>query len=125
MFSDLRSDDFSLPSSRPLFIELKFLTIKNIFTLRISEFVYKCVNKIHPSNFQSWFQHVNEVHNFNTRSSSKNNLYIPQRNTSHYGLKSIKFHGSKIWNQLSVSIRNSNSINIFVKILKSQLTMSP
>ena len=124
MFRDQRQADFSLPPSRPLFKELKLLSINGIFKLRLVNFVHKCVNKLLPINFHSWFYHIHNIHNHNTRANSDMNLYIPRRYTTHYGLKSIKYNGAKLWNEVSSFIKLIKSNIIFVKTLKEQLILS-
>ena len=106
-FNDLRQQDFSFPSSDPLFFKLEILKIQDIFKVKIGKFIYKCLNKKIPINFDDWFMLLTtKIHNHNTRSKFMNsaqlintkNLFIPKARTSHYGLKKIKVHGAKILN---------------------------
>ena len=53
------------------------------------------------------------------RSSSNTTLLcIPSTNYKHYGNRSFNYQGPKIWNELSCSIRNLTSLNIFKKDYK-------
>ena len=69
---------------------LKFRTFK----MRISNFIYNCLNKTSPVNFQLWLRLTIQVHNHNTRSQYinidksiyNNNLFIPPARTSNYNL---------------------------------------
>ena len=45
-------------------------------------------------------------------------LFVPLARTTYYGLKLLKVHGSKIWNELPPLLRINDSINIFIKELK-------
>ena len=100
--------------------------------MRIANFIYNCLNKTSPVNFQLWFRLTIQVHNHNTRSQYinldksiyTNNLLIPTARTFHYGLKLIKVQGPKIWNEIPPTIRNSISSNIFIKKYKQILLQS-
>ena len=84
-FNDLRQQDFSFPSSDPLFFKLEILKIQDIFLVRIGKFIYKCLNKKNPINFHDWFILTTEIHNHHIRSKFMNsdqlintkNLFIP------------------------------------------------
>ena len=101
-YSDVRRTDFSFPPSNPL--KKQLLKVHDIFKMTITKFIYNCLNKTSPVNFQSWFKLTVQVHNHNTRSQyinidkliTTNNLFIPTARTSHYGLKLIKVQGPKI-----------------------------
>ena len=94
-FNDLRQQDFSFPSSDPLFYKLEILKIQDIFKVKIGKFIYRCLNKNITTNFHNWFILTIQIHNHNTRSKFMNsgqlinsiNLFIPTARTSHYGLK--------------------------------------
>ena len=125
LHKDQRQQDFSLPASNPLFIELKFLKIHNIFKLKITDFIFKCVSDWHPSNFHSWFKFTSDIHSYNTRSNSTNKLFIPAIRTTHYGLKSIKYNGPKTWNAIPITITGKVEYNKFIKNLKEYLITLP
>ena len=91
------------------FSRIQILKIHNIYELKVSKFIYRCViSKDTPVNFHHWFIPTIHVHHHITRSKFKyinsdnlintNNLFIPGTRTSHYGLKQIKSQGPKIWN---------------------------
>ena len=54
-FNDLRQQDFSFPSSDPLFYKLEILKIQDIFKVKIGKFIYRCLNKNITTNFHNWF----------------------------------------------------------------------
>ena len=128
-YSDKRQDDFSFPSANPLFFRLEILKIHDLFKLKIAKFIYNCLKKLTPTNFITWFNLTSQLHNHNTRSkfidinnlTTTNNLFIPIARTSHYGLKKIKVHGPKIWNDLPPPLRIKNSYGSFINGLKSYL----
>ena len=102
-FNDVRQNDYSFPSSNPLFFKLEILKIQDLFKVKIDKFIYKCLNNNTPINFHNWFLYTTQIHNYNTRSGYidtnqliiTKNLFIPAAWTCHYGLKKIKVHGAK------------------------------
>ena len=82
--NDIRKQDYSFPSSDPLFFKLEILKIQDLFKLKISKFIYKSLNKDNPINFHNWFILTSQIHNYNTRSKfigseqliNWNNLFI-------------------------------------------------
>ena len=60
---------------------------------------------------------IQTTHNHATRASTSQNLTIP-RYTSSKCQKSILYIGTKFWNELPTSIRNSENLKIFKKNLK-------
>ena len=99
------------------------------FKLKIANFIFNCLNKLNPSNFHSWFNLTSLTHNHNTRSKFididnmrlSNNLFIPTARTKHYGLKSVKVQGPKLWNAIPPLIRINYSSKSFIKELKNYL----
>ena len=126
-YLDKRQPDYSFPSADPLFKELGFLKVHDLFKLKIAKFIYNCLNKLVPTNFHSWFKLTSQTHNHNTRSKfididnliTSNNLFIPTSRTTHYGLKSLKVHGPKIWNSIPPLIRAKTSPKCFIKELQN------
>ena len=51
--SDRRRDDFSFPTANPLFQQLGFLKVHDIFILRLSKSVFNCLNRTTPVIFHS------------------------------------------------------------------------
>ena len=119
--NDARQNDYSFSSSNPLFLELEILKIQDLFKVKINKFIYRCLKKNTPINFHNWFIYTNLIHNYNTRSGyidsnqliSTKNLFIPIARTSHYGLKKIKVHGPKIWNELPPDVRVITTFSLF------------
>ena len=131
-FSDKRQIDYSFLPSEPLFFRMEIHKIFDLFKLKISKFIFNCLNETNPVNFHSWFVLTSQVHRHNTRSKfididnslTTRTLFVPYARTTHYGLKLIKVQGSKIWNSLPPTIRNNVSINSFINELKKLLINS-
>ena len=102
--------------SLPLFSNLGLLKISEIYKLQISKFIYDCLHNYAPQQFTLWYHRGSDLHDHETRTN--NDLFIPYGRTTHYGLKSIKIQGSKIWNEIPLNIREINSRNLFNKKLK-------
>ena len=50
--------------------------------------------------------------------SSSGDLFLANINTSQYGLKSIRYLGAKLWNELPIALRTSTAKFTFKKSLK-------
>ena len=98
-----------LSPSLPIFKDLKLLELSEIFELRLSTFVFDSVNKTSPSCFHNFFLFNSSVHQYSTRQASQGDLYLLRKNSSQYGLKSIRYLGAKLWNSLPVELRNAPS----------------
>ena len=138
-FSDIRRSDHSFPPSDPLFLRMEIVKIHDIFKINISKFIFKCLDKTVPTNFQYWFRLSSQIINHNTRTNyiasrqdffdipdlvTTRTLFVPYSRTTHYGLKQIKVLGPKIWNNIPPLIRNNSSIKFFLKKLKNSLINS-
>ena len=112
--NDVRQNDYSFPSSNPLFFKLEILKIQ----VKIDKFIYKCLNNNTPINFHNWFLYTTQIHNYNTRSGysinnyKKTYLFLPHGHLITV-LKLIKVHGPKIWNELPPDVRVITSFGIF------------
>ena len=79
-----------------------------------------------PLSLRSHFKSANLVHTYNTRTAAKGTLHYSKVNTSKYRLKSFKYQGIKILNDLkNMSIyQSATSKSKFVRELKSDLLSS-
>ena len=102
-----------------IFLNLKILKLHDLFQLKLLTFVYDCINKIAPSYFHSFFALVETVHQYGTRQAKKNDIFITQKNTLRYGLRSLRYFGAKCWNDISIDIKSSPSACSFRQKLKS------
>ena len=103
----------SFSSSTPTFLSLKSLKLKDMVHHDILKFVYKSLNGLLPSPFHNYFLLNNTVHNHETRQAVKGDIFPPITNSFLYGLRSIKYFGAKLWNDLPTFIKNSVSFNVF------------
>ena len=79
--------------------------------------VYKCLNKLNPTFLNDLFKPKTLSHDLRNR----NLLHIPNANTLNYGLKSLSYRGSMIWNSNNNShLNQSKDLNQFKNRLKNQ-----
>ena len=116
-------EHFTAPTT-PIFSDLKILKLHDLFKLKMLIFVYESVNKFSPICFHNIFDSVASVHQYGTRQAGKDNIFLIQKNTNQYGLRSVHYHGAKCWNDIPVDIKRSPSVNIFRRKLKALLFQS-
>jgi hypothetical protein len=114
----IKFEPFSAPSA-PIFQSLKILKLEDTLHLNILTFVYKAINKLSPSHFHNYFQPNSTIHKIGTRQATRGDLFKSLRNTTLYGLQTIQYFGSKLWNTLPLFIRVASSVAIFRSKLKT------
>ena len=84
-----------------LFIDLKFLKVKDIINTHQLKLVYDYFTNNLPTDLISLFSLSSEVHttNLDLNSARNNLLHISKINTETYGNKSIKHHCATLWNE--------------------------
>ena len=83
-------------------------------------YVFKSLNGLNKCN---WFMEYPNA--YNTRSNNTINLVVPFVQ-SYQNMNSLRILGPKLWNELSVDIRESQSYNCFKVMLKQKmLSISP
>ena len=100
---------------------LRVLDLTDICILQTACFVFQWTLKLTPTCFNNTFKYVTSIHSFNTRQSSNKNLSLSTVTTTQYGLRSLHFIGSKIWNSLPLNIRNTSSLSSFKNLLSNHL----
>ncbi len=109
-----------LASTSSLFKRLHILKLQDINTLHIALFMYKYHHHLLPSSFDNYFVLSSHVHGHFTRSSTKNNYYLPTVNTN-IGKFSIKFAGPSVWNNIPTRIKSLVSLASVKHTLKDSL----
>ena len=74
-----------------------------------------------PGEFHSYFTDVTKLHSYSTRQASDKDLFIPRKNTTQYGLYSVRYAGASLWNSIPIDIRNKSSVYSFRKSLKQHI----
>ena len=110
--------NYAAPSS-PIFSDLKILKLHDLFQLKLLSFVYEL--QISPTNFHTFFDTLASVHQYGTRQATKDDIFLIQKNTLQYGLRSVRYCGAKCWNDIPVDIKRSPSVKSFRLKLKAFL----
>ena len=110
--------DYAAPFT-PIFHDLKILKLHDLFQIKLLIFVYQCVNKISPPTFHTFFDSLSNVHQYGTRQATKGDIFLIQKNTLQYGLRSVRYYGAKCRNNIPDYIRRSPSVRSFQCNLKS------
>ena len=71
------------------------------------------INMISSNNLQP------SVHRIGTRQSTRGDLFLSLKRTTLYGLQTVRYFGSKLWNTLPLFIRVAGSISLFRSKLKA------
>ena len=91
--------------SGPLMKELGVLNVKNIYNYLAGQFMFRYVNKLLPTVFESYFTLGTSVHTYNTRQSS---FRLPYYRTN-LGKRSVRYTGIEIWSEVLKSEIDINS----------------
>ena len=67
------------------------------------------------------FDVVSNVYQYGTRQASKGDIFLSQKNTLKYGIRSVQYYGAKCWNDIPDYITRSPSIKSFQQNLRSLL----
>ena len=98
-----------LANSKPLFLQLKTLTVYDVHKYQVSLFMYKYHKKLLPALFDNYFKTADQVHSYPTRTSSH---FRPHIYSSDLARNTIKTKGPLLWNAIIPRIRSSKSIEI-------------
>ena len=101
--------------TNPLFIQLKFLKVTQLYNYSISILMFKFIKGMLPNIFHDIFKRNAETVSRVTRNINKLNL--PLCKTELYK-QSVKFQGPKIWNDLENHLNHQCSIHTFKKSCK-------
>ena len=71
--------------------------------------LFKSIVHLNPQFMWSYFEE--KPMPYNLRNGSK--LVLPKTRSSRFGINSLKFRGSFLWNSLPVSLKNCQSLNEF------------
>ena len=85
-------------SRNPLYVKSKILKFNDNIKLLNFLYVHDNIKGNLPTVLLDSFKPVHNIHNYNTRGAFQNLISLPKINTQVYGLKSVKYQSSKIWN---------------------------
>ena len=89
--------------------------------MKVALLMYKAINNLAPDYITSYCisSSINQRRS-TLRSADKGNLIEPKTLTE-FGKRSFAFAGPHLWNKLQINIRQSSSVDIFKKRLKTFL----
>ena len=110
-----------LEHTTPLFISLKKLKIRDIYTYQLAIHMYRYHHDLLPPDLpitSHQFTIQSEIHHYNTRQAL--DLHIAPTNTM-LAENTIKTQGPVIWNTLKTVIKNCSSLSSFKHTLKKNI----
>ena len=102
----------------PVLKKLHWLPVKDRI-IKLLLITYKSINGLAPVYINELFHHYTPCRCL--CSSDSNLLVIPKTTTVTYRDRSFRAIAPKLWNQLSLAIRQSNSVDTYKKALKTYL----
>lgn len=98
---------FSEPASHsePLLKSFNLLKFSDIIHLEILSFVYQWSHKLTNTCFTDYFKPISSVHSYYTRQSLNENLFVNTANTTQYGIRSLRYNGTTLWNSLPIDVK--------------------
>ena len=98
--------------SSPLFKDLKFLTLKQLYVYSVQMFMYKYHHSLLPIIFDDFFIYNCNIHDHYTR--QMHYLHVPKR-TSNHRAKQIKVMGVQINNLFEGHVNHICSLPVYKK----------
>ena len=80
--------------------ELQILKLNDIHSLQLLCLVSECLKGPTFHHFRDYFTPISSVHGHFTRQASQGNMFTIQVNTTRYGLRSFRYAGALLWNNL-------------------------
>ena len=102
--------------------ELHWLDVPRRVTFKLCVTVYKCLHGLAPQYLSELSVPVADVAGRRQlRSASRRLLYFPRYNMSNYSRRAFSYTGLHAWNLLADNVRESTSMAIFQRSLKTFL----
>ena len=96
---------FSASHSEPLLKSLNLLKFSDIIHLEILSFLYQWSPKITPTCLTDYFKPISSVHSHYTRQSLNETLFVNPVHTTQYGIRSLCYTGTTLWNSLPINVK--------------------
>lgn len=109
------------PSALPLLNLLDLLTVNNVYQFQALKFIHNWHKQNLPPIFNNSFHYAKNVHSYNTRYASQNNLYKSRFRTN-MGKQSISAMATNIWQNLPSVLKELNTFT-FSKNVKQYLLL--
>lgn len=109
-------------SAKPLLNLLEILSVNNVYCLHVLKFMHSWHCGILPSVFDNMFKYARNVHSYNTRYATNQNLCKPRVRTN-TGKQSISFMAIDLWKNLPADLKSLSTFSFPTK-LKNYLLAS-
>ena len=93
---------------------LDVMNLKQIHYFEKGKFMYRLINQKLPNNFENLRPRPQQRTSYNLRSNNNGDVKESFSRTN-YGYKRIETSGAKLWNDIPTTIKQSESLNIFVE----------
>ena len=113
------SNSSYLCPTKPLFKKYNVLNIFDMYSKEVAIFMFKYKNSMLPRSFDGYFTTNQDIHSYNTR--NKGDFNIPKRKRK---LDSVFTCGQKLWNDLSINLKQAKSLSQFKRTFKYQVLNS-
>ena len=107
--------------SAPLFKELKFLTLENLYAYSVQVFMYKFHRRVLPVIFNDFFMYNHQFHGYLTRQLHQ--LHVPKRKSEHRS-RMIRFTGVQLSNHFDHCLSLDCSLATYKRHLKAHILHS-
>ena len=105
-----------------LFTQLNWLPIDDIIRARKLSLLHKIYNGHGPEYFSSYVNYVKSRHDYNTRTTKRNDLIAP-KSKKNSGLRTFHSSATRLWNEAESSLRNTLSQKCFLKDLQRKMML--
>ena len=116
MIRVITSSDW-LAHTSPLFRKLNILRLDDIYFNSLAVFMFKILNSNHMPHLKELILSNNVITSFSLR-SDRIRLPFYKKSLFH---KSVLYSGPKLWNELSLDLKNTRTLHSFKKNLKLYL----
>ena len=99
--------------------DLHWLPIKSRIKFKVLLLAFMCYYTMAPSYLCDVLKHY--VPNRALRSGKKNLFVVPRVKTKYYGNRSFSYAAPELWNKLPSTLRATDSVDRFKKLLKTHL----
>ena len=83
----------------PLYRRSGILKLNDLFDFEVTKLMHQIIHRKTPKNFDSYFLYLSNILAYSTCQKFPNHLHLPRFHTSR-PKRSIKYLGSKIWNNI-------------------------
>jgi len=110
----------------PLLKELHWLQVPDRITFRLSVLAYRCQHNMAPRYLTVQLQQASNVgYRHYPRSSSSAMLDVPRTEHVTIGGRAFSSTAARVWNSLPTAVQSSESLDIFRRLLTSEMTRNP